>query len=72
MADAAGNMQYFVNEVERGLTISFFSVIESGTRALRVADELGPLMVEWIKRRVAVRAGERPIVYKTKGGSIGI
>jgi hypothetical protein len=65
MPDPAGNMHYFVNEVERGLTISFFSVVEDGLRVLRVADEWGPMMVGWIKQRLVPRAEERLYRYKS-------
>jgi hypothetical protein len=63
--DADGSLHYFVNEVERGLTICLFSAIGNGSRVRQVMDEWGPLMVGWIKRQVEARAKERPIKYKT-------
>ena len=49
--NASGELDYFVNEVERGIAICLFSSVDTDHVTERVADELGPLLVDWIRRR---------------------
>jgi hypothetical protein len=49
--DGSGNLDYFVNEVERGVAICLFSSVDTDHVTERVADELGPLLVDWIRRK---------------------
>ena len=48
---ADGTLNYFVNEVERGIAVCFFGNVETDYLVDRVADELGPLLVKWITRK---------------------
>ena len=48
---ADGTLNYFVNEVERGIAICLFGCVREDYVVDRVADELGPLLVSWITRR---------------------
>jgi hypothetical protein len=47
-----GRLQYFVNEVERGACICLFASIPNFGTVERVADELGPHYVKWVRRRL--------------------
>jgi hypothetical protein len=58
--NGSGTLDYFVNEVERGVAVCLFSSVDTDHVTERVADELGPLLVRWIRtrgRRLASRRG---------------
>ena len=57
--NASGQLDYFVNEVERGVAICMFSSVDTDHVTERVADELWPLLAACIRCRATIIASHR-------------